>query len=220
MSYAVIFDMDGVIFDSERRIADLWREVAEEKNIPDIEVAVIRSIGITDVATKQVFKELYGEDFPYEEYKKIVSSRFHARYDNGKLPTKPGIKELLVFLHENGVPTAVASSTRTAVVEAEIRDAGLLPYFDRIIGGDRVTHSKPNPEIFLKAADALGEKPEDCYIIEDSFNGIRAAHAAGMHPLMVPDLLEPDEEIKALYEEIFPSLVEVRNYFKNNIVHS
>ena len=100
-------------------------------------------------------------------------------------------------------------------METEIRDAGLLPYFDRIIGGDQVTHSKPNPEIFLKVADALNAKPEDCYIIEDSFNGIRAAHAAGMHPIMVPDLLDPDDEIKELYEEIFPSLVEVRKYFES-----
>lgn len=214
MSYVVIFDMDGVIFDSERLIADLWREVAEEKKMPDIDIAIQRSIGITNDATTQVFKELYGEDFPYEEYKKIVSTRFHAKYDNGNLPTKPGIKELLVFLKENKIPTAVASSTRTAVVETEIRDAGLLPYFDRIIGGDQVTHSKPDPEIFLKAAEALNAKPEECYIIEDSFNGIRAAHAAGMHPVMVPDLLEPDDEIKALYEEIFPSLVEVRKYFE------
>lgn len=214
MSYVVIFDMDGVIFDSERLIADLWREVAEEKKMPDIDIAIQRSIGITNDATTQVFKELYGEDFPYEEYKKIVSTRFHAKYDNGNLPTKPGIKELLVFLKENKIPTAVASSTRTAVVETEIRDAGLLPYFDRIIGGDQVTHSKPDPEIFLKAAEALNAKPEECYIIEDSFNGIRAANAAGMHPVMVPDLLEPDDEIKALYEEIFPSLVEVRKYFE------
>ena len=144
MSYVVIFDMDGVIFDSERLIADLWREVAEEKKMPDIDIAIQRSIGITNDG-----------------------------------------------------------------------DAGLLPYFDRIIGGDQVTHSKPDPEIFLKAADALHAKPEECYIIEDSFNGIRAAHAAGMHPVMVPDLLEPDDEIKALYEEIFPSLVEVRKYFEN-----
>ena len=215
MRYVVIFDMDGVIFDSERLIADLWREVAEEKKMPDIDIAIQRSIGITNDATTQVFKELYGEDFPYEEYKKIVSTRFHAKYDNGKLPTKPGIKELLIFLQENKIPTAVASSTRTAVVETEIRDAGLLPYFDRIIGGDQVTHSKPNPEIFLKAADALNAKPEDCYIIEDSFNGIRAAHTAGMHPIMVPDLLDPDDEIKELYEEIFPSLVEVRKYFES-----
>ena len=214
MSYVVIFDMDGVIFDSERLIADLWREVAEEKKMPDIDIAIQRSIGITNDATTQVFKELYGEDFPYEEYKKIVSTRFHAKYDNGNLPTKPGIKELLVFLKENKIPTAVASSTRTAVVVTEIRVAGLLPYFDRIIGGDQVTHSKPDPEIFLKAAEALNAKPEECYIIEDSFNGIRAAHAAGMHPVMVPDLLEPDDEIKALYEEIFPSLVEVRKYFE------
>ena len=212
--YYVIFDMDGVIFDSERKIADLWKELATEQNIPNIDEAVRRSIGITDAATKQVFKEMYGEDFPYEDLKKIVSTRFHARYDNGNLPTKPGIRELLEYLHERGIKTAVASSTRTAVVEAEIRDAGLLNFFDRIIGGDQVTHSKPDPEIFLNAAAALQAEPKDCYVIEDSFNGIRAAHAAGMHPLMVPDMLQPNEEIKALYEEVFPSLIEVREFFK------
>lgn len=215
MNFAVIFDMDGVIFDSERQIANIWQEIAKEKKIPNIEEAVFRSIGITDAATKQVFRDLYGENFPYEEYKKSVSARFHERFDNGKLPTKPGIRELTEYLSENKIRTAVASSTRTAVVEAEIRDAGLIAYFDKIIGGDRVTHSKPNPEIFLTVAEALGVKPENCYVIEDSYNGIRAAHAAGMHPLMVPDMLKPDAEISALCEKIFPSLIEVRDFFRS-----
>ena len=214
MSFVVIFDMDGVIFDSERLIADLWKEVAEEKGIPDIEDAIIRSIGITDVATKNVFKEKYGEEFPYEKYKKTVSIRFHERCDGGNLPTKPGIHELMEYLHQNKIPTAVASSTRTAVVEAEIRDAGLLEFFDKIIGGDQVTHSKPDPEIFLKAADALSADPKDCYVIEDSFNGIRAAHAAGMHPFRVPDMLQPDEEIRGMADRIFDSLSDVRETFQ------
>ena len=214
MSFVVIFDMDGVIFDSERLIADLWKEVAKEKNIPDIEETVKRCIGITDAATKQVFKETYGEEFPYEDFKKIVSGRFHSRCDGGNLPTKPGIRELLEYLKERGIQTAVASSTRTAVVEAEIRDAGLLAFFDRIVGGDQVTHSKPDPEIFIKAAAVLDAAPKDCYVIEDSFNGIRAAHTAGMHPFMVPDMLLPDEEILGKAEKVFESLFDVRDEFR------
>lgn len=214
MSFVVIFDMDGVIFDSERLIADLWKEVAKEKNISDIEDAITRSIGITDVATKAVFTEKYGEDFPYTDFKKIVSTRFHERCDGGNLPTKPGIHELMEYLHQNKIPAAVASSTRTAVVKAEISDAGLLEYFDKIIGGDQVTHSKPDPEIFIKAAAALNADPKDYYVIEDSFNGIRAAHAAGMHPFMVPDMLMPDEEIRGKAEKVFDSLIDVREEFQ------
>ena len=211
--YSVIFDMDGVIFDTERIISDLWREVADEHSIPNIDEAIHRCIGITDAATKKVFEDLYGIDFPYGHYKKMVSVRFHERCDGGRIPTKPGIRELLTFLKSKNIKTAVASSTRTAVVMEEIRDAGLSDFFDVIIGGDKVTHSKPNPEIFLLAAETLGEAPCDCYVIEDSFNGIRAARGAGMHPVMVPDMLAPDDEILSLSEAVFPSLLEVREFF-------
>ena len=107
---------------------------------------------------------------------------------------------------------ALASSTRTELVRRELKDAGFIKYFSVIIGGDMVSHSKPHPEIFLKAAEVLGAAPGDCYVIEDSFNGIRAAAAAGMHPLMVPDMIQPTEEILALTEMVFPSLNEVTAY--------
>lgn len=212
---AVIFDMDGVIFDSERLVVETWVEVAKKYGIAGIEDACAACVGINAQATELKMKEIYGEEFPYQEYKKEASALYHERYDDGRLPTKPGIRELLEFLHANNIRTAVASSTRRAVVEQEIRDAGLAPFFQKIICGDMVARSKPAPDIFLKAAEELGVNPEVCYVIEDSYNGIRGAHAAGMHPIMVPDMLPPTDEMEKLAEQIFPSLFEVRDFIGN-----
>ena len=217
MITAVIFDMDGVIFDSERVICELWDEVAKENNIPDIEELMIRCIGINEKATDELFTKKYGEEFPYLEFKKIISQRYHEKYDGGRLPMKPGVKELLSFLKENKIKTALASSTKVETVKNQLRDAGVLQFFDVVVGGDMVTRSKPDPEIFLHAADMLGIDPKDAFIIEDSFNGIRAAHAAGAKPVMVPDLIQPDDEIKALYYKNCKDLLEVRDYFSEFI---
>ena len=219
---AVIFDMDGVIFDSERVICDLWIEYAKEVGLEGVDTLIYKCIGITDVATMGLFKEQFGEDFDYRSHKQVISKRFHEKYDGGKLPTKPGIRELLEYLKKNGVVTALASSTRKPVVEMELGDAGLLKYFDLVIGGDMISKSKPDPEIFLLTAGALegmqlvpaGTKDEEFVVIEDSFNGIRAAHAAGMTPIMVPDLLKPDEEIKGLCYKLFDSLFDVKEFFE------
>ncbi|MBE5879542.1 MAG: HAD family phosphatase [Lachnospiraceae bacterium] len=212
---AVIFDMDGVIFDSERLVVETWVEVAKKYGIEGIEEACAACVGINAQATELKMKEIYGEEFPYQEYKKEASALYHERYDDGRLPTKPGIRELLEFLHANNIRTAVASSTRRAVVEQEIRDAGLAPFFQKIICGDMVERSKPAPDIFLKAAEELGVNPEVCYVIEDSYNGIRGAHTAGMHPIMVPDMLPPTDEMEKLAEQIFPSLFEVKDFIGN-----
>jgi beta-phosphoglucomutase-like phosphatase (HAD superfamily) len=110
----------------------------------------------------------------------------------GLLAVKPGVRELLEYLKSSSFRTAVASSTYTHIVEKELSDAGILPFFDRIVGGDQVSRSKPNPDIFLRAAEVLDTAPEACLVIEDSYNGIRAAKAAGMRAIMVPDLLQPD----------------------------
>ena len=103
------------------------------------------------------------------------------------------------------------------MVRRELEEAGLLGYFDAVIGGDQVHVSKPNPEIFLLAAKALDAAPEDCFVIEDSFNGIRAARAAGMHGVMVPDLLPPDGEMERLAEVILPDLAAAEEYIIGRI---
>lgn len=209
---AVVFDMDGVIFDSERAVMQCWKEVASRHNIPDIENAILACTGTTMVRTREIMLNLYGADFPYDEYARESSAIFHSRYDGGRLPMKPGVKELLTFLKERGKKIALASSTRQQVVTDELRDAGIIEYFDRIICGDMVSRSKPAPDIFLKACEELNVSPSDSYAIEDSYNGIRAAHAGGLHPIMVPDLLPADEEMQSLAEIILPNLTSVIEY--------
>lgn len=209
---AVVFDMDGVIFDSERAVMQCWKEVASRHNIPDIEKAILACTGTTMVRTREIMLDLYGADFPYDEYARESSAIFHSRYDGGRLPMKPGVKELLTFLKERGKKIALASSTRQQVVTDELRDAGIIEYFDRIICGDMVSRSKPAPDIFLKACEELNVSPSDSYAIEDSYNGIRAAHAGGLHPIMVPDLLPADEEMQSLAEIVLPNLTSVIEY--------
>ena len=209
---AVVFDMDGVIFDSERAVMQCWKEVASRHNIPDIEKAILACTGTTMVRPREIMLNMYGADFPYDEYARESSAIFHSRYDGGRLPMKPGVKELLTFLKERDKKIALASSTRQQVVTDELRDAGIIEYFDRIICGDMVSRSKPAPDIFLKACEELNISPSDSYAIEDSYNGIRAAHAGGLHPIMVPDLLPADEEMQSLAEIVLPSLTSIMEY--------
>ena len=193
---AVVFDMDGVIFDSERAVMQCWKELADKYQIPDIEKAVLSCTGTTMKRTREIMLEIYGEDFPYDIYAKESSAIYHSRYDGGRLPMKPGVVELLTFLKEDGKKIALASSTRRQTVTNQLKDAGILNFFDNVICGDMVEHSKPAPDIFLKACAELGVAPERAYAIEDSYNGIRAAHAGHLLPIMVPDLLPANEEMQ------------------------
>ena len=212
---AVIFDMDGVIFDSERAVYALWCEMAEKYGFKNVDTPYYKSIGTNKDATRKIFLDFYGEDFPYDDYKKEKSENYHKKYDGGRLPLKAGVFELLEYLKAGGYFTAVASSTRSAVVQSQIEAAGLAKYFDRIIGGDMVEKSKPEPDIFLKAAEGLAF--ESVYVIEDSYNGIRAAKAAGFFPVMVPDMLPPDDEMREKATAILPDLLAVLDYLEGAI---
>lgn len=209
---AVVFDMDGVIFDSERLVIETWKVVAEKYGIAGIDQACLSCTGLNREATAIRMREIYGEQFPYETYKKEASALFHERYDRGRLPMKPGVVELLQFLKDRNICVALASSTRSEIVRQELADAGIISYFDEVICGDMVAHSKPAPDIFLKACECLHVDPQEAYGIEDSYNGIRAAHAAGLWPIMVPDLCPPTEEMRQLTEAVLPSLHAVREY--------
>ena len=203
---AVIFDMDGVIFDSERPVLAGWQEIARKYDIPDIEKPYYKCIGVNSVKTREIFLDFYGSSFPYDKYKAEQSHNFHAKYDGGKLPLKPYIRETLKLIKSMGIPAAVASSTRSAVVRQQIADAGLNGYFSAIIGGDMISRSKPFPDIFLEAAKQLGAVPESSLVIEDSFNGIRAAYSGGFVPVMIPDMVQPDAEMQAKAQFIFGDL--------------
>jgi HAD superfamily hydrolase (TIGR01509 family) len=211
---AVVFDMDGIIFDSERAVLESWYVVADRHDLGDITEAFLACTGVNDKETKEIMLSRFGADFPYDEYSKEASTIFHEKYDGGKLPMKIGVKEILTFLKDSGKKIALASSTRRPVVEAELRDAGVLDYFDELVTGDVVKRSKPDPEIYLLACEKIGVAPERCYAIEDSYNGVRSASGGGLKAIMVPDLLPANDEMKELTESVQESLLDVIEYLK------
>lgn len=212
----VIFDMDGVIFDSERAYVNAYKQLAPKyglHNWEQVHRACMDSIGVTREKTRQIFFEYVGHEFDYDTYREEVS--VYLRKVDYEI--KPGVYELFSWLKEHNARIALASSTREASVRRSLDKAKLTPYFDTLVCGDMIRHSKPDPEIFLTAAERIGADPAGCYVIEDSYNGIRAAHAAGTHPIMVPDILQPDEEIRSLAEVVLPSLFEVKEYLEHTL---
>ena len=206
---ACIFDLDGVIFDSERAVYREWKLISEKYGFPLLEVPYRKCIGVNAATCRQIFLDYYGESFPYDKYCEERRQNFREKYGHGRLPLKPGVTELLESLKRKGFKAAIASSTRTQTVREEIRDANLLDYFERIVGGDMVERSKPAPDIFLKAAEVLDVSPENCCVIEDSYNGILAADTAGMFPVMIPDMLPPDQLMHEKAGMILDSLTEL-----------
>ena len=211
---SVIFDMDGVILDTETLVQKAWGILGERHGIPDLAEAIKTCTGARREERQEMLKKYYHDpDFPAKELMAESSKIFFSLYDK-KLPLKEGASECLHALKDRGVPIAVASSTRFSVVREQLAAVELYDLFDAVVCGDMVTHSKPHPEIFLTAAERLHADPADCFVIEDSYNGVRAGHAAGMRTVMVPDLLPPTPEIEALCEAVLPSLTGFIAYFE------
>ena len=211
---AVVFDMDGVIFDSERAVMNCWLELADRYGIENIEEPYYACTGVTEAKTREIMLNAYGEDFPYEKYAKEASEMYHERYDGGRLPMKDGVYEILDFLKKSGKKIALASSTKRQTVINQLRDAKILDYFDEIVTGDMVSKSKPDPEIFLLACNKLNVEPEKAFAIEDSYNGIRSASSGKLRAIMVPDLLPANDEMRELAETVQESLNDVIEYLE------
>ena len=210
---AVIFDMDGVIFDSEKLVLVCWEKIAEKYHLEGMHEVMMLCIGTTKVRTKEIVLEHYGDDFPYEELSAEASVMFHGICEREGLPIKKGVRELLDYLKKQNIPTALASSTRLEVVAQELKQAGLYEYFQVVVGGDQLKRSKPAPDIYLLACEKLGVSPEDAYAIEDSYNGIRSSHSAGMKPVMGPALLAPTEEMREKSVVVLEDLLQARDWF-------
>lgn len=214
VSKTVIFDMDGVIFDTEKLTLDCWCEIAKQEGIEDIADFYPKCIGSNAKQTKELFEDKYGNDFYYEGFVKKAMDLFFSYVDKNGMPMKPGVLEILNYLKDNNFKIGLASSTGQEAVIPQLASRDLLSFFQVIICGNMVSKSKPAPDIFLKACHDIGEAPEHTYAIEDSYHGIHAAYAAGMKAIMVPDLIQPDEEIKRIAYRIFPSLQEVKQFIK------
>jgi HAD superfamily hydrolase (TIGR01509 family) len=215
MVESVVFDMDGVLFDTERLCSEVWSQVGTDIGLKDIEIAITACVGFTSKDTRDFFLKQYGKDFDYDDFRDRSTELFHTIMDTEGLRIKTGVFELLHYLQENNYKIALASSTNKVNVLKYLDKAGITHYFQAIVTGDMVEQGKPHPEIYLKACKELDSQPENCIAIEDSPNGLKAAYQAGMKPIMVPDLIQPDEELKKLLYGNYESLLAVRDYFQN-----
>lgn len=214
MQKAIIFDMDGLMLDTERIALSTWQQAATAHGWTLTEELYVRLVGMNMARTRALVMQELGENYPFDQIEQHRVSLVYEYIQANGVPVKPGLFALLELLKERNIPRAVATSTARPDALSLLEKAGILPYFDTLVCGDEVTHSKPDPEIFLKAAAKLGVEPKNCAVLEDSFAGITGAHGAGMLPLMVPDLKPPTDEIKKLTHRIFPSLEEATVFLK------
>lgn len=212
----VVFDMDGVLFDTERLCLNSWNSVAEKQGLSGMEKVFEQCIGLNGNDTKELVLGHFGQDFPYDTFRVEASVWFWDYIEQNGLPLKPGVQEILCYLKQEGYRIGLASSTKYESVVSHLKRAGIIEYFSVIVTGDMVEHSKPNPDIYLMACEKLQVKPEEAYAIEDSFNGIRSAAAAGMKPIMVPDMVQPDAGMERLSVKICKDLIEVMNFLKQD----
>ncbi|PHV10479.1 HAD family hydrolase [Chitinimonas sp. BJB300] len=205
---AVLFDMDGLMIDSESAVMQCWIEAAtlygrtlDNKMLHDM-------VGLHE---KLSFK-LLCEYVPEPEALVLAQTTdrlYHAKVAAG-LPLKPGIMPLLTWLTDLGIPKAVATSTRRDRADLKLAQSGLIAHFPVVVTGSDIEHPKPAPDIYLLAAQRLEVEPTHCIVLEDSEPGVRAALAAGMTPIQVPDLKQPSEALRALGHRIVGSLAEAQ----------
>lgn len=216
MKKGAIFDMDGLLFDSERIYQEKWIETAEifgQVPHPDFPRAVCGSSGAHGL-------EIVHQYYPTVDAKEFWDTCMRLAWDQLLIhvPKKPGVDALLEFLRANDVKLAVASSSTRKMILHNLETNGVLQYFDAVVSGEDIINGKPAPDIFLKAAEQIGCEPQECYVFEDGYNGIRAGAAAGCVTVMVPDLLMPTDEMRQLSTAICSDLQEVLSQIQNNII--
>lgn len=209
----VIFDMDGLMFDTERLCVEAFDYAGEAFGIGKAGYMVLKTLGMNHELSSKIWRQELGPDFDEEGLDKHVKAFYADFRRHNHIPVKKGLHRLLNYLKSQGYSMAVASSTRRAGVLDNLEDAGVREYFDVVIGGDCIKASKPAPDIYLKACELIGKEPSQCYALEDSRNGLLAATRAGCKTFMVPDLWAPDEEILKVVAAVFEDLDQVCDYF-------
>lgn len=209
MIEAVLFDMDGLMFDTERMYQKAWLQAGRQMGVPMEPEIVDRLRGRNREGCARVCREVFGEDFDFDAMRTACRALMARWIEENGLPVKPGLYELLAELERRGIPAVLATSTTRDSAWGHLQRAKVDRYFLGAVCGDEVSHSKPHPEVFLKAAALAGKDPARCLVLEDSPAGVRAGAAAGCFTVMVPDLTAPDEELKKLADEILPGLKDV-----------
>ncbi len=215
LKQGAIFDMDGVLFDTEALYQQFWHEIAAERNITLNDAFAKTICGTSGQQLLDVVKHYYhlteNEEAAavFEECKRRIRMSLEEH-----VPVKPGVVEMLSFFKEHHVKMAIASSSMKEQIIKNIQSAKLDAYFDEVVSGTEVQHGKPAPDIFLLAAQMLQIEPQNCYVFEDSFNGVLSGDAAGCETIMIPDLLQPSDEIAAHCKCVCRDFHEVITYLE------
>lgn len=211
---AVIFDQDGLMFDTERISAEAWCQVGKKYGIePDNQFFDALKGGNPQQA-KELMKRTFGETFDCDGFLKEKRAYQYRLIEERGVPVKAGLRELLAYLKAMGCPAAVATSSSQEWTQKNVKEAGVEPYFELYTYGSMVERSKPEPEIFLLTARRLGVKPQECIVLEDSFNGVEAGLRGGFLTVMVPDTSFPGPELKERLTACCQNLGEVIGLFE------
>jgi HAD superfamily hydrolase (TIGR01509 family) len=206
---AVVFDMDGLLVDSERLARAALIETAGRFGITADLDLFTGMIGLPEDSSLALLRHRFGLDFDAEDFIRTAATACHAMVDCGQLELKSGATELMEFLEHSGFPKAVATSSSREKAMRTLSAVHLDSRFDAIVTRTDVARGKPHPDLFLRAADELDQPADRCLALEDSYNGVRAARAAGMRVIMIPDLLIATAEMDDLAEAIAPDLLTV-----------
>ena len=212
---AVVFDMDGLLLDSERLARDTFIAACNEFGYqPDLDV-YRQVVGSTYGATQVILREGYGADFPFEHIYARWAERYDAHVHHRPVDKKSGAIEILETLTSAGIPLALATSTHRTNALVKLRLADIGHRFTHLVCGGETERGKPHPDPYLKACEMLGQSPADCWALEDSMNGTRAALAAGLTVFQIPDLVFPEEHERGLGQHLVQSLHDIHTLFVN-----
>ncbi len=209
---AIVFDMDGVLFDTERVYFEAWEIAGAEMGIDPDGLKEIRGrcAGHNRADIERMFDEWSGGKVRYAVFGDRKNACFRRLLEERGLPIKEGLYELLAYLKQEGYRIALATSTNRAGATANLEKAGISSYFDVLTTGDMFAHGKPDPEVYLTACRLLGSEPAETYAVEDSYAGLESAHRAGMKVIMIPDLFPPNDDTRGFAAE-YPSLLAFRD---------
>ena len=209
-----IFDMDGLMLDTEKLLVRFWRQAASEYgyDMTDEDVFGIRSLSRKYSVPR--LKERFGQEFPFEEVRSRRIKLMNDFIDQNGFEVKRGLFELLSYLKDSGKSIAVATATARDRATDYLRRINALDYFDAVICGDMVTNGKPEPDIYITAANELGIPCDECAAFEDSPNGVLSAYRAGCQVIMIPDLTQPTEEILPTLSGVYSDLEKAIAYFE------
>ena len=212
MLKAVVFDMDGVIIDSEKLYRRYQMEEGKKWGIPEdlMQIVCEKIAGGTKYTNKQKFEDLVGRGIDYFDFREGMINRLDAHIRAHGVDLKYGVAQTLQYLHEKGIKIGLATSTVRERAYKILTDHGIYDYFYTLVFGDEVEHGKPAPDIYLAACERLGVKPEEAVGVEDSINGIVSSSTAGLYTVMVVDLIPPKDEIRPLVKQIYDDVTQLR----------